>query len=385
MSAFRPFEQLEITLESLTKGNYEHYMLKEICEQSETVVGSMRGRLDFARQQVLLGGFTPQNVRSVLHSQRLILISCGTSLNSCYAVRPVWDELLPVSVMVENASDFVDRLPRIYRNDTCVFVSQSGETADTLVALKHCRDSGALCVGLTNVVGSSVSRLTDFGCHLNAGQEVGVASTKAYTSQIVALLLIALMLSKDSVAAQERRREIITGLSELSSTITHVLAQVGPVVQEIAAELNQCHSLLVLGRGNDYATALEGALKIKELTYVHTEGINSGELKHGPLALVDEKIPVIALCSNDKHFLKSKTAIQQVHARKGRVTVITNVEGDQELQEAAARVLVVPATVDCLQCIVNVIPLQLLSYHLALLKGNNVDCPRNLAKSVTTQ
>lgn len=380
----REFQQMETTLESLSKGKYDHFMLKEIYEQSDSVVSTMRGRMDFSNDQVHLGGFSKQNVRNILCSRRILLVSCGTSLNSCIAVRPIMEELVGLPVSCENASDFVDRSPSIQRDDACIFVSQSGETADTLMALRHCREGGALCVGITNVVGSSISRETDFGAHLNAGVEVGVASTKAYTSQVVLLTLVALLLSTDSVRVQGRRREIVQGLSELSAKITEVLKNTSGAIEQLAERLKNVPSIIVLGRGYDFATAQEAALKVKELSYVHTEGINSGELKHGPLALVDERMSILAFCSDDRHMEKSKAAVQQVNARKGHVTVITS-RSDAELEAAAGEVIVVPKIVDCLQCVINVIPCQLLAYYMALKRGNNVDCPRNLAKSVTVQ
>lgn len=383
----RSVETLETTLESLSKGAYPHFMLKEIFEQTESVIGSMRGRIDFAGRDatVHMGGFSQQNVRNILSSRRVLFISCGTSLNSCLAVRPLFEELVDIPMSVENASDFLDRSPAIHRDDVCVFVSQSGETADTLRVMEMCRENGALCVGVCNVVGSSISRQTDFGSHLNAGTEVGVASTKAYTSQVVVLTLIALLLSEDSVRHQQRRKEIITGLAGLSVKIGETLKMVNEPIKALAEKLKDAKSLIVLGRGFDYATALEAALKVKELSYVHTEGINSGELKHGPLALVDEFMTIFAVCSNDKHFARGKAAVQQVNARKGHVVVVTSNVDDPEIVASAGTVLAVPQTVDCLQCVVNVLPFQLLAYNMALARGNNVDCPRNLAKSVTVQ
>ncbi|KAG5485943.1 hypothetical protein CUR178_07537 [Leishmania enriettii] len=378
----RKVQHLETKLESLSKGNYAHFMLKEIFEQSESVMSTMHGRIDFSSHTVRLGSFTPKNVRAILSSRRILFIACGTSLNSCIAVRPLFEELVPLPISVENASDFFDRKPQIQRDDACFFVSQSGETADTLMALKLCCEAGAVCVGITNTVDSSVSRLTHYGIHLNAGVEVGVASTKAYTSQVVAMTLVALLLSGDSMRLQERRQEVMHGLAELPAKITEVLKTTHEPVKALAARLKESRSIMVLGRGYDLATAMEAALKVKELSYVHTEGINSGELKHGPLALIDETMPVLAVCTNDKYFDRSKAAVQQVNARKGAVVTFTT-EVDAELEAAARETIIVPKTVDCIQCVVNVIPFQLLAYYMALLRGNNVDCPRNLAKSVT--
>ncbi|KAG5486748.1 hypothetical protein LSCM1_08004 [Leishmania martiniquensis] len=380
----RKVQHLETRLESLSKGSYAHFMLKEIHEQSESVISSMHGRVDFSSGTVRLGGFSPQNVRSILTSRRILFIACGTSLNSCIAVRPLFEELVPLPIAVENASDFLDRKPQIQRDDACFFVSQSGETADTLMALNLCCEAGAVCIGITNVVGSSISRLTHYGAHLNAGIEVGVASTKAYTSQVVVMTLVALLLSGDSVRLRERRQEVMRGLAEMPAKISEALKVTREPVKALAARLKESRSIIVLGRGYDLATAMEAALKVKELSYIHTEGIHSGELKHGPLALIDEAMPVLAMCTNDKHFDRSKAAVQQVNARKGVVVAFTT-EADAELEAAAREIIIVPRTVDCVQCVVNAIPFQLLAYYMALLRGNNVDCPRNLAKSVTVQ
>lgn len=375
--------QLDIAVSQLSKGKYEHFMLKEIFEQNESVMTSMRGRINFESKAVTLGGFIA-HLPSLKTSSRLLFISCGTSLNACYAVRPLFDELVNMPVNVENASDFLDRSPFVSRSDACIFVSQSGETADTLRALEYCRSRGATLIGFTNVVGSSISRSTHFGAHLNAGVEVGVASTKAYTSQVIVMTLMALLLSADSVSKQQRRIDIINSLAAIPSLIHDTLTNCTNQVKTIAADLVAAKSVIVLGRGYQYATCLEAALKIKELTYIHTEGINSGELKHGPLALIDEDTPVIAFCTKDALLDRAKAAVQQVRARKGKPIVITSAD-DVELKEAAEIIIRVPQSIDCLQCIINILPMQLLSYHLAVLRGNNVDCPRNLAKSVTVQ
>ncbi|XQJ24715.1 glucosamine-fructose-6-phosphate aminotransferase, putative [Leishmania guyanensis] len=380
----REVQYLDAKPESLSKGNYPHFMLKEIYEQTESVISSIHGRIDFSSGTVRLSGFTPQSIRAILTSRRILFIACGTSLNSCLAVRLLFEELVPLPISVENATDFLDRKPPIQRDDVCFFVSQSGETADTLLALRLCCEAGAVCVGITNAVDSSISRLTHYCIPLNAGVEVSVASTKAYTSQVVVLTLVALLLSDDSVRLQERRQEVMRGLAEMPVKISEALKITHDSVKALAARLKESSSILVLGRGYDLATAMEAALKVKEVSYVHTEGINSGELKHGPLALIDETVPVLAMCTNNRHFHLSKTAVQQVSARKGAVVVFAT-EADAELKAAAREIILIPNTVDCLQCVVNIIPFQLLAYYMALLRGNNVDYPRNLAKSVTVQ
>jgi glucosamine--fructose-6-phosphate aminotransferase (isomerizing) len=259
----------------------------------------------------------------------------------------------------------------------------TGETADTLNALRYCKKRGALVVGVTNTVGSSISRETHCGVHINAGPEIGVASTKAYTSQILALVMIALMLCEDRISMQVRRQEIIQGLQQLPDLIKEVL-RLDDEIKKLAEDLYQQKSLLVIGRGFQFATCLEGALKIKELTYMHSEGIFAGELKHGPLALVDKDMPVIVVVVQDDTYAKCHNALQQVEARHGRTIVICN-KGDEETKKHAFQTLEVPQIVDCLQGILTVIPLQLLSFHIAVLKNCDVDCPRNLAKSVTVE
>jgi len=287
-------------------------------------------------------------------------------------------------VMVDLASDFLDRNTPIFRDDVCFFISQSGETADTLLALRYCKARGALIVGVTNTVGSSICRESHCGIHINAGPEIGVASTKAYTSQFISLVMFALMMCEDRISIQPRRYEIIQGLKMLPDLIKEVL-KVDGRVQELSNDLYTQKSLLVMGRGYNYATCLEGALKIKELTYMHSEGILAGELKHGPLALVDKLMPVIMIVTRDPVYSKCMNALQQVIAREGQPVLLCE-QGDTETQAFCAQsFLEIPHTVDCLQGILTVIPMQLLSYHIAVLRGCNVDCPRNLAKSVTVE
>lgn len=266
----------------------------------------------------------------------------------------------------------------------CFFISQSGETADTLSALKYCKSHGALVVGITNTVGSSISRGTDCGVHINAGPEIGVASTKAYTSQIISLVMLGLMLISDSKAKDARRVEIIRALKQLPEQIKTVLA-LDSQIKALSAELFKETSMLVMGRGYNFANCLEGALKIKELTYMHSEGILAGELKHGPLALVDATMPIVMIVTNDSTYTKSENALAQVVARHGRPVIICNEGHLPKIAGKTFRSVEVPQTVDCLQTILTVIPLQLMSYHIATLRGLDVDCPRNLAKSVTVE
>lgn len=381
-SQSREITTLKMEIQQIMKGNFSSFMQKEIFEQPESVVNTMRGRINFDSETVVLGGIK-EHLSEIRRCRRLLLIACGTSYHSTIATRQLLEELTELPVMVDLASDFLDRNTPIFRDDVCFFVSQSGETADTLLALRYCKQRGALIVGITNTVGSSICRESHCGVHINAGPEIGVASTKAYTSQMISLVMFALMTSEDRISAQPRRSEIIQGLRNLPEQIKEVLA-LNKKIQEISKEVFEKKSLLVLGRGYNYATCLEGALKIKEITYMHSEGIMAGELKHGPLALVDKGMPIIMICTRDNVFVKCMNALQQVTAREGRPILICT-RGDDEPQKYASRTLEVPKTVDCLQGLLTVIPLQLLSYHIAVLRGCNVDCPRNLAKSVTVE
>lgn len=378
----REITTLKMEIQQIMKGNFSSFMQKEIFEQPESVVNTMRGRINFDRETVVLGGIKDY-IGEIRRCRRLLLIACGTSYHSAIATRQLLEELTELPVMVDLASDFLDRNTPIFRDDVCFFISQSGETADTLMALRYCKQRGALIVGITNTVGSSICRESHCGVHINAGPEIGVASTKAYTSQMISLVMFALMISEDRISAQPRRSEIIQGLHRLPDQIKEVLSQ-DSKIQEISKEVFEKKSLLVLGRGYNYATCLEGALKIKEITYMHSEGILAGELKHGPLALVDKGMPIIMICTRDNVFVKCMNALQQVTAREGMPILICN-KGDEEPKKFGSNVLEVPKTVDCLQGLLTVIPLQLLSYHIAVLRGCNVDCPRNLAKSVTVE
>jgi glucosamine--fructose-6-phosphate aminotransferase (isomerizing) len=373
---------LKMEIQQIMKGNYSFFMQKEIFEQPESVVNTMRGRVNFEDETVVLGGIK-EYIPEIHRCRRLMLIGCGTSYHSAIATRQLLEELTELPVMVELASDFLDRKTPVFRDDVCFFISQSGETADTLMALRYCKQHGALIIGVTNTVGSSICRESHSGIHINAGPEIGVASTKAYTSQFVSLVMFALVMCEDRISLKARRSEIIKGLHHLDEQIREVL-KLDEQVKELAEHLYEHKSLLIMGRGYNYATCMEGALKVKELTYMHSEGILAGELKHGPLALVDNDMPVIMIITRDPVYVKCMNALQQVTAREGRPIIICE-KGDKETQSYASKSLEVPHTVDCLQGILTVIPMQLLSYHIAVLKGCNVDCPRNLAKSVTVE
>ncbi|XP_014847663.1 PREDICTED: glutamine--fructose-6-phosphate aminotransferase [isomerizing] 2-like [Poecilia mexicana] len=378
----RAIQTLQMEMQQIMKGNFEAFMQKEIFEQPESVVNTMRGRICYDSNTVVLGGLK-DHLKEIKRCRRLIMIGCGTSFHAAVATRQLLEELTELPVMVELASDFLDRNTPVFRDDVCFFISQSGETADTLMALRYCKDRGALTVGITNTVGSSICRETDCGVHINAGPEIGVASTKAYTSQFVSLIMFGLMMSEDRLSLQKRRLDIINGLKMLPELIKKVLS-LDEKIKTIANELYQQRSLLVMGRGYNYATCLEGALKIKEITYMHSEGILAGELKHGPLALIDKDMPVIMVIMRDGCYTKCQNALQQVTARSGR-PILLCCQDDSELMKSAYKTIELPQTVDCLQGILSVIPLQLLSFHLAVLRGFDVDCPRNLAKSVTVE
>ncbi|KAJ7108741.1 hypothetical protein C8R44DRAFT_834120 [Mycena epipterygia] len=377
----RSIETLELEIAAIMKGKFDTFMQKEIYEQPESVVNTMRGRVNFDTNQITLGGLRAY-LPIMRRCRRIVFIACGTSYHSCLATRAIFEELTEIPVSVELASDFLDRKTPIFRDDVSVFLSQSGETADTILALRYCLERGALCVGVVNTVGSTLSRETHCGVHINAGPEVGVASTKAYTSQYIALLLMALQLSEDRISFSERRNQIIDGLHSMPGMIKKVLDQ-DKSLQQLAATIADNKSLLLMGRGYQYATCLEGALKIKEISYMHSEGILAGELKHGPLALIDENMPVIIIMTQDSLYPKVQSAFAQITARKAQPIVLCN-EGDEGIP-AGAKTIRVPKTIDCLQGLLNIIPLQLLSYHLAVKNGCDVDFPRNLAKSVTVE
>ncbi|KAJ3373736.1 glutamine--fructose-6-phosphate transaminase (isomerizing) [Kappamyces sp. JEL0680] len=348
MSTVRSIQTLESELAQIQKGAFAHFMSKEIFDQPESVVNTMRGRINFETKQIILGGLRSQ-LANIRRSRRIIFSACGTSFHSCLAVKSIFAELCEIPISVELSSSFLDEQLPVFRDDVCIFVSQSGETKDTLLALQHCKERGALCLGVTNTVGSTISRETACGVHINAGPEISVASTKAYTSQFIALTLVALQLSDDNLRVKTRREQIIDGLGKLSANIKKCLL-LEPELKKLAyEEFKNNKNLILLGRGYQSATCLEGALKIKEVTYIHAEGILAGELKHGPLALIEPSMPIVLLMPMDRHYPTIR----------------------------------VPDTVDALQAVVNIIPLQLFSYHLAVARGIDPDSPRNLAKSVT--
>ena len=386
----RTVETLKMEVEQIMKGSFEHFMQKEIHEQPDAMLQGMRGRMVVSddgkiAERVFLGGMV-NFVSTIRRSRRIILCGCGTSYHSAIAVRQLMEELTELPVTLELASDVLDRQCPFFRDDTCVFISQSGETADTLKAMQYAKERGALCLGIVNTVGSAISRGTDCGVHINAGAEIGVASTKAYTCQIVAMVLLALALSEDSMSRAHRRKEIMQSLLELPNQVRKAL-ELDAQMFELARTLHEEQSLLLFGRGYNFATALEGALKVKEVALLHSEGILAGEMKHGPLALVDETMPLIVVATRDSSYRKQESVVQQLRARGARLILIVS-EDDDEIASVAgenATIIRVPVVEDCLQAVVNIVPLQLLSYHITVLRGHNVDQPRNLAKSVTVE
>ena len=360
-AGIRKIENVKLELDQIMKGGYQFFMEKEIMEQPDSVINTMRGRVDFDKKTVTLGGIV-DHVREIRRCRRLIFIACGTSFHSAMATRQIVEELVELPVMVEVASDFLDRECPIFRDDVCIFISQSGETADSLMALRYCKKNGAFCVGITNVVGSSISRETDCGVHINAGPEIGVASTKAYTSQFITVILFAIMLSSNDKEKQERHNSIIDGLKALTENIKKVLQQADKI-KELSLQMKESPSILVMGRGYNSATCLEGALKIKELTYLHSEGIQSGELKHGPLALIDDKMPIVMIIAQDNVHQRCLNALQQVIARGGRPLVICQ-DDDPNFKEGAPMLdsiidtIKLPRVVDCVFGILSVIPLR---------------------------
>jgi len=388
----RVLHTLQIEVEQIMKGGYDHFMQKEIHEQPESLLQTMRGRVQFQRPavgnpylipRIKLGGLE-QTGAVIRNSRRIMFVACGTSYHACLAARQTVEEMCDVPVVLELASDLLDRRCPIFRDDTCVFVSQSGETADTLRALEYAKGKGAMCVGVTNTVGSAISRSTHCGVHLNAGYEIGVASTKAYTSMILAISMMALQLAEDSIAKREKRDQIIDELGQLPGKVRNTL-MLDMAMRELADLLKDEHSLMFFARGRNYATALEAALKTKEVALIHSEGILAGEMKHGPLALVDERLPIVVIATRDSMYHKMESVIQQLLARGARLYIVCN-EGDDNMkayEERGCKLIPVPETVEALQPVINIVPLQLLSYHLTILRGHNVDQPRNLAKSVT--
>lgn len=376
-------QELELHLEQLEKGGYEHFMLKEIYEQPRSVHDSMRGRLNAQQGLVHLGGIADYE-QKMINAQRVIIVACGTSWHAGLVGEYLIEDLARIPVEVEYASEFRYRNPIITERDVVIAISQSGETADTLAALELAKSKGATILGVCNVVGSSIARTTHGGSYTHAGPEIGVASTKAFTSQVTVLTLMALMLgSNKGTIERSRYQRLLYGLDAIPEQIEKAL-QTNELVEEISAKFQDAKNFLYLGRGYCFPVALEGALKLKEISYIHAEGYPAAEMKHGPIALIDEEMPVVVIATKGPSYEKVVNNIQEVKARKGVIIAIVT-EGDTQVKEMADYSIEIPETDEIFSPLVASIPLQLLSYHIAVMRGCNVDQPRNLAKSVTVE
>ncbi|KAA3623170.1 MAG: glutamine--fructose-6-phosphate transaminase (isomerizing), partial [Bacteroidetes bacterium] len=380
-----PFvHELDMKLEALEKGGYDHFMLKEIHEQPNTIADGMRGRINAEEALIKLGGIE-DCIDRLANAQRIIIAACGTSWHSGLIGEYLFEELARMPVEVEYASELRYRNPILTDRDVVIAISQSGETADTLAALELAKEKGALTLGIVNVVGSSIARLTDAGSYIHAGPEIGVASTKAFTGQVTLLTLMALVIAKKRNTIEEAYfQELLTELETIPAKVSRVLENNDAHIQYIASEIKDRHNALYLGRGYNFPVALEGALKLKEISYIHAEGYPAAEMKHGPIALIDEQMPVFVIATNKSAYEKIVTNIQEVKARKGYVVAIVT-EGDEAISKIADHTIEIPDTLEPLTPLLSVIPLQLLSYHIAVMRGCNVDQPRNLAKSVTVE
>ena len=379
----RPVNRLDWDLGEVERGGYPHFMLKEIMEQPQTLRETMRGRLLEDEGSVKLGGLTGMD-EELLAAKRVVILGCGTSWHSGLIGEYMLEDIARIPTEVEYASEFRYRRPVVEPGTLAIAISQSGETADTLWAMREAKQLGATCLGIVNAVGSTIARETDAGVYLHAGPEIGVASTKAFTSQVVVLAMMTVHLGRlrGSLSAS-RGREIVRALARLPEQATHIL-EMDESLQQLAQEFKDHPNFLYLGRGYNFPGALEGALKLKEISYIHAEGYPAAEMKHGPIALIDENMPVVVIAPKDAVYEKVRSNIEEVKARGGRVITVTS-EGDDELAEISDHVIEIPRTHDSLTPILAAIPLQLLAYHIAVLRETDVDQPRNLAKSVTVE
>ena len=376
-------QELKINLEQIEKGGYEHFMLKEIYEQPNAILDTFRGRLKSNEAIIKMAG-VEDNMKKFLNANRIIIVACGTSWHAGLVAEYIFEDLARIPVEVEYASEFRYRNPVITENDVVIAISQSGETADTLAAIKLAKSKGAFVFGVCNVVGSSIARETNAGAYTHAGPEIGVASTKAFTTQITVLTLIALRLAraKGTISSSEFRNHLIE-LELIPKKVKETLAS-DSYVKTIASIYKDSKNFLYLGRGYNFPVALEGALKLKEISYIHAEGYPAAEMKHGPIALIDENMPIVVIAPKKGHYEKVLSNIQEIKSRKGKIIGIVTM-GDKSVKELADHVIEIPETLDSLSPLLTTIPLQLLSYHIAVMLGRNVDQPRNLAKSVTVE
>ncbi len=377
-------QELELKLEMLEKGGYDHFMLKEIHEQPRSIKDSMRGRLNAMEGYIRLGGIKEYD-QKLINANRIIIVACGTSWHAGLVAEYLFEDLARIPVEVEYASEFRYRNPVIHETDVVIAISQSGETADTLAAIQLAKQKGATIIGICNVVGSSIPRSSHAGSYTHAGPEIGVASTKAFTAQVTVLSLMAIYIAhKRGTISDSRYHQLITELDCIPDKVKQVIDNTNEQIKNIAQSLKDAPNFLYLGRGYNFPVALEGALKLKEISYIHAEGYPAAEMKHGPIALIDEKMPVVVVATNQSAYEKIVSNIQEVAARKGRVIAIVN-KADNTIKELAEHVIEIPETEEPFSPLLSVIPLQLLSYYIAVYLGKNVDQPRNLAKSVTVE
>ncbi len=376
-------QELQLSLEKIEKGGYDHFMLKEIYEQPNAIIDTFRGRLHRDEQQILLSGL--EEYKEVFEkANRIIIVACGTSWHAGLVGEYLFEDAARIPVEVEYASEFRYRNPVIYTDDVLIAISQSGETADTLAAIKLAKEAGAVVFGICNVVGSSIARAADTGAYTHAGPEIGVASTKAFTTQITLLMLICLRLGqiRGSLTPEEFGR-VAEELEKLPKSIETVL-QSEKAIQKIAKSYHKASNFLYLGRGYNFPVALEGALKLKEISYIHAEGYPAAEMKHGPIALIDKNMPVVVIATNKGHYEKVVSNIQEIKSREGKIIAVVT-KGDKSVKALADHVIEIPEVTESLTPILASVPLQLLAYHIAVMRGCNVDQPRNLAKSVTVE
>ncbi len=376
-------QELKLNIEQIEKGGYDHFMLKEIYEQPSVIKDTYRGRLLADKGIVKLGGLEDY-IEKFTNANRIIIVACGTSWHAGLVAEYIFEDLARIPVEVEYASEFRYRNPIITEKDVVIAISQSGETADTLAAIKLAKEKGAFVYGVCNVVGSTISRETHSGTYTHAGPEIGVASTKAFTTQITVLTMMALRLAKaKGTISQSDYMAHLQELDTIPAKVQEAL-QSDDKIKEIAAKFKDVSNFLYLGRGYNFPVALEGALKLKEISYIHAEGYPAAEMKHGPIALIDEQMPVVVIAVNSNHYEKVVSNIEEIKARKGKIIAVVT-EGDTQVKELADYIMEVPKTPESLSPLVTTIPLQLLSYHIAVMLERNVDQPRNLAKSVTVE
>jgi glucosamine--fructose-6-phosphate aminotransferase (isomerizing) len=375
--------KLDMELAAIEKGGYDHFMLKEIFEQPQTIHDCLRGRLDAIAGTITMSGIQ-KYAEQIMNANRIIMVACGTSWHAGLVAEYIFEELCRINVEVEYASEFRYRNPVINKGDVIIAISQSGETADTLVAIENAKAKGAIILGVVNVVGSSIARISDAGAYTHAGPEIGVASTKAFTAQLAVLTMVALKIAKaKDTIDHDRYMHLLEELDSIPEKVAEVLRS-HEKIKILAEKYKDAKDCLYLGRGYNFPVALEGALKLKEISYIHAEGYPAAEMKHGPIALVDESLPVVFVATKDSYHEKVVSNMQEIRARKGKVIAVIN-EGDEQSRALADDVIEVPEADEIMAPMLSTIPLQLLAYYIGVAKGYDVDKPRNLAKSVTVE